>query len=317
MQNDVNIKDFKECNIAPDLNELCLKWLVWLKNEKNYSNYTVISYHKDLSSILKFLANYINNQPTIETIKNLSINDIRAWLAYLKNEHYNTTSIARHLASLRNFFTYLNKYENFNNKAPANIKIRKINKPLPKTIDETSTKTAIEEALSLGITNWVNLRDYAIMMLLYGCGLRISEALSISKSNINNGFITVTGKGNKSRSIPILPQVVTAINQYINNCPYVINNSQAIFIGKHGKVLNPRTVQKTLTTIRRKLNLPEFLTPHSFRHNFATHLLANGADLRSIQELLGHKNLSTTQIYTKVDQKRIFDIYTKAHPRSN
>lgn len=312
-----DIKIFIGCNIHSKLKNLCDKWLTWLENEKHYSKHTTSSYCNDLISFFKFLDIYNSTQPSVETISNITINDIRAWLSHLKNQEYTTSSAARYLASLRNFFSYLNKYENINNKAAFNVKIRKINKPLPKTVDEINTKAAIDEALALNTDHWIGLRDYAIMMLIYGCGLRISEALSLTKNNISTDFITVIGKGNKSRSVPILQEVTKAIESYVEHCPHNIDNNDALFKGKQGRNLNASTIQKHICTIRRNLNLPEFITPHSFRHGFATHLLTNGADLRSIQELLGHKNLSTTQIYTKIDQKRVFDVYNKTHPRSN
>jgi integrase/recombinase XerC len=311
------IKKITECNIHDKLKDLCNKWLIWLGNEKHYSKHTISSYYSDLVNFFKFLDVYNNTQPTVEIINNIAINDIRAWLAHLKNQGYNTNSAARYLASLRSFFSYQNKYENVNNKSASNVKIRKINKPLPKTVDEINTKAAIDEALNLNTDYWIKLRNYSIMMLIYGCGLRISEALSLTKNNINTDFITIIGKGNKARSVPILQEVIKAIENYEKHCPFNIENNKEIFKGKQGKKLNASSIQKLMCTIRKNLNLPEFITPHSFRHGFATHLLTNGADLRSIQELLGHKNLSTTQIYTKTDQKRIFDVYSKTHPRSN
>jgi integrase/recombinase XerC len=312
-----DIKKFTECTIHNELKDLCDKWLVWLESEKHYSKHTTSSYCNDLISFFKFLEVYNNSQPNIATINSITINDIRSWLAQLKNQEYTTSSTARYLASLRNFFSYLNKYENIDNKAALNVKIRKISKPLPRTVDESNTKAAIDEALMLNTDHWIRLRDYAIMMLIYGCGLRISEALSITRKNLGTDFIVVTGKGNKSRSVPILEEVTRAIETYIEHCPFNIDNNDPIFKGKRGKNLSSSSIQKHICTIRRNLNLPEFITPHSFRHGFATHLLTNGADLRSIQELLGHKNLSTTQIYTKIDQKRVFDVYNKTHPRCN
>lgn len=309
--------NFNKCNIAADLRAICDKWLGYLQNEKGYSPHTSLSYRNDLESFFNFLQFYTNAEPSISSIASVTIYDVRSWLADLKNKHYATTSSARHLASLRNFFTYLGKFEDIDNKAAFNVKIRKISKALPKTIDSENSLLATREALKLNKEQWLNLRNYAIILLIYGCGLRISEALSICKSNLGGEFIVVTGKGNKTRSVPILPQITLAINQYLELCPYTLNNSEPLFLGKQGKPLNQREFRKCIEAIRHSLNLPEFTTPHAFRHGFASHLLASGADLRSIQELLGHKNLSTTQIYTQVDQKRIFDIYSKTHPRSH
>lgn len=305
------------CDVTLDLASIANRWLNWLKNEKQYSSNTIVSYKNDLVGFLVFYKEYSNKTPDLSMISNIAIHDVRSWLANMKNADYTSASSARKLASLRNFYNYLNKYESIKNQTMVYVKVRKTNNALPKTITVDSTYDVLEQSLNINSDHWIALRDYAIIMLIYGCGLRISEALSLCKNNVSNEYITVLGKGNKTRSIPILPNIISAIDNYIKHCPYNIANNEPIFLGKRGKTLNSRLFRKQIETIRRNLNLPEFLSPHSFRHGFASHLLAAGADLRSIQELLGHKNLSTTQIYTKVDKNRLLEVYNKSHPRSH
>lgn len=314
-RNNLQFSIHRYCQTTEDLAVETEKWLNWLANEKKYSPHTVEMYRVDLGGFLSFMHEYCGHMCSLEQIGNIEIQDIRAWLAKMKSQEYAASSAARKLAGIRSFFYYLGRFEHIENQSAIYVKVKKLAENLPKTIDIDSTNDVLEESLENN-EHWIGLRDYAIIMLIYGCGLRISEALSAKKNDISGGYITVTGKGNKTRSIPILDNVVEAIDNYLKHCPYNISNDKQMFLGKMGKTLDPRTFRKQIEIIRRRLNLPEFLTPHSFRHGFASHLLAEGADLRSIQELLGHKNLSTTQIYTKIDQKRIFEIYNKTHPRS-
>ena len=173
----------------------------------------------------------------------------------------------------------------------------------------------IDEAQKGSKEPWIGYRDMAIITLLYGCGLRISEALSLNIKDIDNEeFIKIRGKGNKDRYVPLLPIVLERINKYINNCPYKFKQNDALFLGVRGERLSPRIIQRKIQKIRMKLNLSENVTPHTLRHSFATHLLAQGTDLRSIQELLGHSSLSSTQIYTEVELNKIKEEYEKAFP---
>ena len=262
-----------------------------------------------------FLNTHFGETLTISSLETVSLQDIRAWLATFKNQNYHISSYARYLAALRNFFHYLNKFENITNNNAANIKIKRNSRSLPKALDILDTKLALDGAFEVSSELWTQLRDYAALTLIYGCGLRISEALSITKNDIEGEYISIKGKGNKTRSVPIIDSVKEAIRSYIEHCPHIIEKDQPIFIGKRGRTLNVSVFQSQIRKIRKNLGLSNSTTPHAFRHSFATHLLSNGADLRSIQELLGHKNLSTTQIYTAVDTKKILDSYNKNHPR--
>lgn len=290
-------------------------WLNWMKFEKNYSQNTQESYMLDLSQFFHFLNSHFEQDICDEIVSKVSVGDIRAWLSKIKLNQIETRSTSRYLSAIRNFYQYLKKHHNIVNTNPQNINIRNSKKSLPKTIEINDTKSLLNSSLEITDEPWVQLRDYAIISIIYGCGLRISEALSIKKSDLNSDFITVVGKGKKSRNLPILDEVRKSIHKYIESCPICLESNSLIFIGKRGKPLNPSVFQKKIRILRKTLGLPDSVTPHAFRHSFASHLLENGADLRSIQELLGHENLSTTQIYTTVNKNKIMSVYAKSHPR--
>lgn len=297
------------------LEQVYSRWLNWMKLEKHYSHHTSSSYATDLAMFFCFLNGHLGKILSLDAIREISVQDIRGWLATLKNKDYKISSYARYVASLRNFFSYLHRFENITNNSAANIRLKRRARSLPKALDLADTKLAINESSNVSKDAWVQLRDRALMMLIYGCGLRISEALSVTKNDLNDDYIMVKGKGNKMRSIPIMVCIKQAIGDYLNSCPHFIESKEPIFIGKRGKKINVSVFQHQIRKIRANLGLSSSTTPHAFRHSFATHLLGNGADLRAIQELLGHKNLSTTQIYTSVDNKKILDAYSKHHPR--
>jgi integrase/recombinase XerC len=291
------------------------EWLEWMKDEKQYSKNTITSYLIDIKLFLAFLHKHHSCDITLNLIEQVTITDIRSWLFDLKLDNHTTRSTSRYLSAIRNFYKYLKKFHNISNNNALNINIRNVKKTLPKAVSFEETRNIINEVLSLSDPLWIQLRDYALINLIYGCGLRISEALSITKNDLGGEFLNITGKGKKQRSIPILPEIKTSIQKYLNNCLYSIKSNEAIFVGEQGKKLNPSVFQKKIRIIRTNLGLPDTVTPHAFRHSFASHLLENGADLRSIQELLGHENLSTTQIYTAINKNRIMDVYLKTHPR--
>jgi integrase/recombinase XerC len=174
-----------------------------------------------------------------------------------------------------------------------------------------------QTAADAGSTPWIGARDLAILLLLYGAGLRVAEAMSLTGSLLPIGStLRVTGKRSKTRIVPVVPAVREAIENYVGQCPYPLRGDVPLFVGARGGPLNPDLVRRSVAAARRQLGLPDTLTPHALRHSFATHLLARGADLRSLQELLGHSSLSSTQIYTAVDAARLLDVYRHAHPRA-
>ena len=176
-------------------------------------------------------------------------------------------------------------------------------------------KAAIATTADMEETPWIAARDIAVLSLCYGAGLRIAEALSLSKADLEGSALRVTGKGGKTRLVPLIASVRQAIDAYLKLCPFPLNASMPMFRGAKGGVLSPRLIQLRVVELRSALGLPPSATPHALRHSFATHLLGRGGDLRAIQELLGHASLSTTQIYTAVDTDRLLDAYRAAHPR--
>lgn len=294
------------------------EFLLYLATEKMDSKHTIISYRNDLESFEFFLKNKLNIEPTIENLTKLKHSDFRAWLSYKKNKDYETTSISRSLSAVKSFYKFLSKNKKISNPIISIIKNPKIKKSLPRAVEKVNIDKIIDCIQDMHKDEWQVDRDVALCTLIYGCGLRISEALNLKRREFfrNNDILTITGKGNKTRIIPILQIIKDRVNKYIKNCPYVIMDDDFLFKSARGLKYSATIFEKLIRDIRIMLDLPEEITPHAFRHSFATHLLSNGADLRSIQELLGHSSLSTTQRYTKVDKERLLNVYGKTHPRN-
>ena len=281
-------------------------WLEYLSGQKNYSAKTVESYQTDLKYFLKFIEDYYEEDASIRLLEKLEVRDFRSWIAS-RNEH-SQTSNARAISSIRSFYKFLEKKKILKNDAIKAIKISSRGKKLPKSL---TYEQAVSIILEMETESWVELRDKAVLLILYGCGLRISEALSLNQEDIGNTLV-IRGKGNKERIVPMLKEVQEAILAYTESCPY---SGEILFFGERGARLRPEIIQKKIREMRITHNLPDHATPHSLRHTFATHLLSEGADLRSIQELLGHESLATTEKYTHIDSKRLSDGYKKTHPR--
>lgn len=294
------------------------QWEGWLSDIKHYSKYTIISYKNDLNNFFMFISKHLGGSVGFSELSGLEIKDIRAWLASRAMEKkYEASSNARALSTIKSFFRYLEKQGKVKNPAIFSIRTPKIKKSLPRALSEEQAKTAVGGILEQNSDGWIGSRDMALLLLIYGCGLRIGEALSLKYGDLgDNDSFVVTGKGNKQRKLPILPIIKKAIAEYVDCCPYGFENDSSLFIGERGKELNPAVFQRQLRILRNSLNLPDSTTPHAFRHSFATHLLSAGGDLRSIQELLGHASLSTTQRYTSVDKDRLLSAYKNAHPRA-
>lgn len=285
----------------------------YLAHNKRASKHTVVSYENDLRHFFSFLKNHLGESVTIKNLKTLEARDFRAWLASRAGQ-FESSSNARALSSVKSYFRYLEKQNVLANSAIFHLKSPKIKKALPKAVGE---EKAQETLAAIARDDWMGKRDLALLLLLYGCGLRISEALSLSVADARNkDALIITGKGNKQRMVPLLPIITEAIDDYLAHRPIAMESDSPLFVGKQGKRLDPAIFQKTLRNLRAQLGLPDTATPHAFRHSFATHLLAAGSDLRSIQELLGHASLSTTQRYTQVDSARLLSAYEKAHPRA-
>lgn len=286
-------------------------WVEFLEHNKKYSAHTVSSYLRDVAFFLSFLAEYTEATPSVAQLAKLETQEFRAFLAARKNNGVSQASNVRGLSSIRALFKFLEKRGTNSNSALKAVRVARKGKPLPKAL-------TVEQSFSLATEaeggSWLRKRDRAITLLLYGSGLRISEALDIRLADWGKrDFLVIRGKGNKERIVPLLGAVKNAINSYIESCPL---SGEYLFLGEKGGKLNPGVFQRNLRARRQEAGLPDYATPHALRHSFATHLLSEGADLRSIQELLGHASLSTTERYTKVDSRRLAEGYKKAHPRA-
>lgn len=297
----------------PEVAKLIHNWENWLLNERRYSKHTLDAYARDLAEFLEFAGRHKGVEPNPQLLQKFEVRDFRAYLSFRAGRHIEKSSMARELSSLKNFFKWLDINNLAKNSALSVISAPKRPKVLPKALDVDDTFNVIDEARTMAKTAWQGLRDAAIFTLLYGCGLRISEALSLNVGDIDhNDFLRIKGKGNKERIVPLLPAVIENINAYLSECPYKMRNGEPLFLGARGERLVPRIVQRQMQKIRAYLGLADHLTPHALRHSFATHLLAEGTDLRSIQELLGHASLTTTQRYTDVEIETLKKEYHKA-----
>ena len=290
-------------------------WIDYLSNVNGLSKNSVISYKNDISKFIEFLNKHFDREIDIETLEDIKISDFRSFLTYRRNANLSSTSIARNISSLKSFFNYLIKKEKIKNSEVFLLKSPKLKQSLPRPINVELAIEAIKCAETIEQEKWIGLRNKSSLLLLYGCGLRISEALNLNYEEImNDDHILIKGKGGKERIVPMMPYIKKGILDYLNECPKEINKEDPLFVGKRYARLSPRIIQYALEKIRHSISLPETATPHALRHSFATHLLESGGDLRTIQELLGHSSLSTTQKYTKVENAKLFDAYSKAHP---
>lgn len=283
----------------------------YLENEKNYSQNTIIAYRNDIANFTFFLKNILKIKIDENTLINLKYNEFRAWISFRTDKDFCNKSNARALSSIKGLFIFLQKRYDIFNPIISKIKSPKLSEQLPRNVSLNNYIKIINYIPALVNEEWVVKRDIALITLLYGCGLRISEATNIKSSDFYNNYteLKVLGKGNKERIVPVLPIIKNYIFDYIKLCPY--NNKNYIFFSKTGKKFSGRLLRKLLQNIRRLLNLPENITPHAFRHSFATDLFNANVDLRTIQELLGHKTIKSTQVYTHLNYKHLSDIYNK------
>ena len=290
-------------------------WIDNLSNIKNLSHNSIISYKNDVLKFLEFLSLHMDREIDEKVLQEMRVSDFRSFLTYRRGNNLSSNSIARNISSLKSFFNYLIKNNKLKNSEVFVLKSPKLKKSLPRPINVDLAIEVIRFSETMEKDKWIGLRNKAILLLLYGCGLRISEALDLNHEDISNeDFILIKGKGGKERVVPMMPYIKKGIENYINECPKEINGRDPLFIGQRLSRLSPRIIQYALEKIRNSLALPETATPHALRHSFATHLLESGGDLRTIQELLGHSSLSTTQRYTKIETEKLYDSYTKSHP---
>ena len=299
-------------------------WRDWLKSERRLAQHTLVAYEHDVTAFLGFMTNYLGGPPTLAGLAKLKPAEFRAWLAERAHQGLARTSTARAFSSVRSFFRFLDKRGLAHNASIDAIQTPKLPRSVPKALSERDMEDLLEAPAEQEREAWLDLRDGAVLLLLYGAGLRIGEALGLTKSVVEDllkagrDTLAITGKGNKTRLVPLLPQALDALRTYRDACPYMAarGGGEAFFVGARGGALDPAIVQKRVRDIRRGLGLAESVTPHALRHSFATHLLGAGGDLRTIQELLGHASLSTTQRYTDVDATRLMAVYRAAHPRA-
>jgi integrase/recombinase XerC len=304
---------------APDLARSVARWRRQLGGERRLADKTVEAYGRDVGQFLVFLTAHLGAPPRIADMAELRTADIRAFMAERRNGGAGSRTVARGLAGIRSLIGFLEREGRANGAAIRAVRAPKQSRSLPKPISMPAALNVVSVDNALDDEPWIAARNAAVLALLYGSGLRISEALGLTRGEAPrsaNDMLRVTGKGGKTRVVPVLPAVAEAIADYLRLCPYTAGPTGPLFLGARGEVLNPRIVQRAMAKLRGALGLPDTATPHALRHSFATHLLANGGDLRSIQELLGHASLSTTQIYTGVDTARLLDAYDKAHPRA-
>ncbi len=292
-------------------------WLSWLRDERRASPHTVDAYTRDLAAFLSFLGEHRAEAPNLAALEALSPRDFRAWLARRAGGGLSRTSTARALSVVRGFFLWLERNDLGENHAIRTVRTPKQPQAVPKPLSRADALQSVAAIGQLASEPWIADRDIALMTLLYGCGLRISEALGLPRRAAPfSDALTVTGKGGKQRMVPVLPVVREAVAQYLETCPHPVDPEGALFLGARGGPLHPRVVQRQMQKLRGWLGLPETATPHALRHSFATHLLSGGGDLRSIQELLGHASLSTTQRYTAVETEKLLREYKATHPRA-
>ncbi len=302
----------------PDLNTRVGLWLDHLSDERRLSDRTLVAYERDLRQFLRFLTGHLGGAPGLKDVADLRPADFRAFLASRRRKNVQSRSLARGLAGIRSFLKFLERRGEINAAASGAVRPPRKPRSLPKPVSSEDALNVTSGDMAMESEAWIEARNAAVLTLLYGCGLRISEALSLTGGMApkhGTKTLRIVGKGRKERIVPILPAVCEAVELYLKLCPFAVSAEGPLFLGARGGPLNPRLIQLAMAKMRGALGLPDSATPHALRHSFATHLLAGGGDLRTIQELLGHASLASTQIYTEIDSAHLLSAYDKAHPR--
>ncbi len=301
------------------IDEVQLHFLEHLRGERRLAENTVQSYQRDLSAFIDFLGKHLGHEIRLGDLRHISITDFRSYMAHRRQGQngISASSLARNLSTIRVFFRYIERRWDLKNDAVSLIRGPRPAKRLPKPISATASKELLIHTATSDHRPWIAARDTAVLTLLYGAGLRISEALSLTGQHAHiSDTLVIKGKGGKTRLVPVLPVIQTAITDYVRLCPFPMAKDTSLFRGVRGGPLRPEMIQAKTRQLRCALGLPETTTPHALRHSFATHLLAGGGDLRTIQELLGHASLSSTQVYTDVDTAGLIKTHRAAHPRA-
>ncbi|WP_413720756.1 tyrosine recombinase XerC [Silicimonas sp. MF1-12-2] len=303
--------------ISPGLSDALARWLADLKAVGGRSQKTIEAYRSDLTGFLSFLQIHEGDSLGAAQLSRIDTGTMRSWMAHERARGLGPRSLARALSAVKNFIAWQAEREGFDPTPVLMTRSPRFQKKLPRPLAENAARAMIETVEVQSVTDWISRRDAAVVTLLYGCGLRISEALSLTGRDLPLGeTLRIRGKGGKERIVPVIPVARRAVNSYLEACPHDPEPDAPLFRGARGGALNARLIQKVMEQARAQLGLPATATPHAMRHSFATHLMNAGGDLRTIQELLGHASLSTTQAYTAVDTARLMEVYEAAHPRA-
>ena len=305
------MEELNKDSISKNENDTILSWIKYLETIRGYGEHTLDAYKRDVLEFSNFCID--KNYEFLLPDKYI----FREFLSVLSERQLSRQTVARKVSSLKNFYKFLIRDKIISSLDMSIFKSPKLKRSFPKSIESNLVAQALESIMNNESDHWINLRDRAVLLLLYGSGLRISEALSLKRKDAPNGeWLRVKGKGNKYRDVPLLPIICEGVREYINHCPFDTNGDEPLFLGKRGGELSPRIIQRRVENLRYELGLPSHTTPHALRHAFATHLLSGGADLRAIQQLLGHSSLSTTQRYTDVNEAELLRLHKAIHPRS-
>ena len=285
-------------------------WLAWLKSERRYGANTLAAYESDLEDYLGYARGDAGSAPPDRR-------RFRGWLADMAGRGLARTTVARRVSALRSFYRFCGRTGRIDINDLSWLRAPRPPKLVPKSVSEEDARALLAAIFRRRGEDWAKQRDFALLMMLYGSGLRISEALDLTRRDVPLGdWLRITGKGGKIREVPVLPAIAEAVAAYVGACPFDGGPSAPLFVSARGNAFGARAAQRLVESLRLELNLPAHVTPHALRHAFATHLLGNGADLRAIQELLGHASLSTTQRYTNVDEAHLLRLHRETHPRS-
>ncbi|MDI9408641.1 MAG: tyrosine recombinase XerC [Candidatus Pacebacteria bacterium] len=283
---------------------------------RDSSPHTIDAYGRDLNGFFKFITDYRQEPVSLQLLSDLKLMDFRAYISFRSAQDHHRRSVLRAITALRGFLRFLEQQGLGRNDQIGSLRLPAVPISLPRPLSPSEINASLPEIQSLAHQDWLGKRDLALFILLYGAGLRIAEALAIRAANHPlPEILRIEGKGGKVRLVPILPIIQSAVADYVKSCPYRLLPDQALFVGARGDELNPGVVQRQMRLLRYRLGLADTVTPHALRHSFASHLLANGGDLRSIQELLGHSSLHSTQVYTQIDTAKLKDAHRRSHPR--
>ena len=303
--------------ISPAARDALQEWLDHQKSLKGSAENTVTAYAGDVTEFLAFITGHKGESQGLGALSKITISDLRAWMANSRGAGVGPRSLARKLSAVKVFYRWLAAREGFEPTAVLLTRSPKFTKKLPRPLAIDAARDLIDTVELQSLEPWVSARDAAVVTLLWRCGLRISETLGLKGIDAPlPQVMRITGKGGKERIVPVVDAARAAVDAYVKACPHILTDDGPLFRGVRGGVLSPRAIQKAMASARMQLGLPATATPHALRHSFATHLLNAGGDLRTIQELLGHASLSTTQAYTAIDTAHLLDVYNNAHPKA-